>query len=193
MHYEQKKMIKKLSVNDLPDIEIIKKIKHEHNTNLFSILYFRYSSKVYEKCNSLLKDPELAQEFVQDIFCKVFEKLSEFRGESNFSTWLYSITYNHCIEYLRVKKKMNYPDWNSSHELPDVIDEIDEKVINSDRLMQIMDQIHPEEKALLTMHYIDNFPIAYIQTALKISESATKMRLKRARERVAYLYSQKYK
>ena len=186
-------MINKLSVNDLPDIEIIKKIKHEHNTNLFGILYVRYSGKVFEKCNSLLKDPVLAQEFVQDIFCKVFEKLSDFRGESNFSTWLYSITYNHCIEYLRVKKKMNYPDWNSSHELPDVIDEIDEKEISSDRLMQIMDMIHPEEKALLTMHYMENFPIAYIQTALKISESATKMRLKRARERVAYLYSQKYK
>ena len=186
-------MINKLSVNDLPDIEIIKKIKHEHNTNLFGILYIRYSTKVFEKCNSLLKDPVMAQEFVQDIFCKVFEKLIDFRGESNFSTWLYSITYNHCIEYLRVKKKMNYPDWNSSHELPDVIDEIDDKEINSDRLMGILDQIHPEEKALLTMHYIDNFPIAYIQTALKISESATKMRLKRARERVAYIYSQKYK
>jgi len=88
---------------------------------------------------------------------------------------------------------MNYPDWNSSHELPDLIDEIDEKEISSDKLMQIMDMIHPEEKALLTMHYIDNFPIAFIQTALKISESATKMRLKRARERVAYLYTQKYK
>ena len=185
-------MINKLSVNDLPDVEIIKKIKHEHNTNLFGILYIRYSSKVFEKCNSLLKDPVLAQEFVQDIFCKVFEKLSDFRGESNFSTWLYSITYNHCIEYLRVKKKMNYPDWNSQHELPDVIDELNEKEINSERLMKILEMIHPEEKALLTMHYIDNVPIAYIQTALKISESATKMRLKRARDRVAFLYKEQY-
>jgi RNA polymerase sigma factor (sigma-70 family) len=186
-------MVKKLSVNDLPDKEIIRKIKYEHDTNLFGILYSRYSSKVFDKCNSMLKDPSQAEEFVQDIFCKVFEKLSDFRGESNFSTWLYAITYNHCIEYMRVKKKMNYPDWNSQHELPDVIDEINEKEINSDRLMKILDQIHPEEKALLTMHYIDNLPISYIQTALKISESATKMRLKRARERVAFLYSKEFK
>ena len=137
-------MINRLSVNDLPDVEIIRKIKHEHNTNLFGILYTRYSTKVFEKCNSLLKDPVMAQEFVQDIFCKVFEKLNDFRGESNFSTWLYSITYNHCIEYLRVKKKMNYPDWNSSNELPDVIDEIDDKVINSDRLMQIMEKMNKD-------------------------------------------------
>lgn len=185
-------MVKKLAVSDLPDKEIIRKIKYEHDTNLFGILYSRYSSKVFDKCNSMLKDPSQAEEFVQDIFCKVFEKLSDFRGESNFSTWLYAITYNHCIEYLRVKKKMNYPDWNSQHELPDVIDEINEKEINSERLMKILDQIHPEEKALLTMHYIDNLPIAYIQTALKISESATKMRLKRARERVAFLYSKEF-
>ena len=84
---------------------------------------------------------------------------------------------------------MNYPDWNSQHELPDVIDEINEKELNSETVMKILEQIHPEEKALLTMHYIDNLPISYIQTALKISESATKMRLKRARDRVAFLYS----
>jgi RNA polymerase sigma-70 factor (ECF subfamily) len=88
---------------------------------------------------------------------------------------------------------MNYPDWNVSHDMPDVIDELNTKEINSDRLMKILEEIHPEEKALLTMHYIDNMPITYIQTALKISESATKMRLKRARDRVAFLYKEKYK
>ncbi len=182
----------KNSVKDYSDKEIIRLIKQEHNTNLFEVLYKRYSDKVYDKCYSLLKDKTLAQEFVQDIFCKVFERLTDFRGEANFSTWLYAITYNNCIEYLRTKKKMNYPDWNSSHELPDVIDELNEKEINSERLMKILEFIHPEEKALLTMHYIDNVPIAYIQTALKISESATKMRLKRARDRVAFLYKEHY-
>ena len=40
--------------------------------------------------------------------------------------------------------------------------------------MKILEEIHPRKKALLTMHYIDNMPITYIQTALKISESAQK-------------------
>jgi len=186
-------MAKKTSAIDLSDKEIIRKIKQDHNTNLFEILYNRYSGKVFDKCNSLLKDQSLAQEFVQDIFCRVFERLADFRGESNFSTWLYAITYNNCIEYLRTKKKMNYPDWNVAHEMPDMIDELNEKEINSDRLMKILEMIHPEEKALLTMHYIDNMPITYIQTALKISESAAKMRLKRARDRVAFLYREQYK
>lgn len=88
---------------------------------------------------------------------------------------------------------MNYPDWNVQNEMPDMIDELNEKEINSERLMKILELIHPEEKALLTMHYIDNMPITYIQTALKISESAAKMRLKRARDRVAFLYRQQFK
>jgi RNA polymerase sigma-70 factor (ECF subfamily) len=88
---------------------------------------------------------------------------------------------------------MNYPDWNVSHEMPDMIDELNEKEINSERLMKILELIHPEEKALLIMHYIDNMPITYIQTALKISESAAKMRLKRARDRVAFLYREQFK
>src|SRR5512138_836395 len=102
-------MAPKTSAKSLSDKEIIRRIKQDHNTNLFEILYNRYSQKVFDKCNSLLKDQLLAQEFVQDIFCRVFERLSDFRGESNFSTWLYAITYNNCIEYLRTKKKMNYP------------------------------------------------------------------------------------
>ena len=122
----------KKSEEELSDKKIIRKIKQDHDTNLFEILYTRYSSKVFDKCYSLLKDQSLAQEFVQDIFCRVFERLADFRGEANFSTWLYAITYNNCIEYLRTKKKMNYPDWNVSHDMPDVIDELNTKEINSD-------------------------------------------------------------
>lgn len=158
------------------------------------MLYERYHSKVLDKCYSLLKDKSLANEFVQDIFSKVFEKLESFRGISSFSSWLYAITYNHCIEYLRVKKKLHYPDWNRNSILPEIIDEEAEDLtgIRLERLMKILDIIHPEEKALLLMKYKDNLSVRLIQSALKISESAVKMRLKRAKARVLYLYKKLY-
>jgi RNA polymerase sigma factor (sigma-70 family) len=158
------------------------------------LLYDRYHSKVLDKCYSLLKDKSLANEFVQDIFSKVFEKLESFRGISSFSSWLYAITYNHCIEYLRIKKKLHYPDWNRNSILPEIIDEETEDFtgIRLERLMKILDIIHPEEKALLLMKYKDNLSVRLIQSALKISESAVKMRLKRAKARVFYLYKKLY-
>lgn len=173
---------------------IVSQIVRLKQPDLYEILYQRYHNKVYDKCYSLLKDKKLAEEFVHDIFSKVFEKLDGFKGISSFSSWLYAITYNHCIEYLRIKKKIHYPDWNRQNELPEIIDEQEESFtdIRYERLKTILDMIHPEEKALLLMKYKDNISIKLIESALKISESAAKMRIKRAKARVIYLYNKLY-
>lgn len=180
----------------LNDEEIINEIKITHDTSLFGLLYEKYSPKVTDKCYSILKDAELAEELTQDIFFKVFEKLADFKGASSFSTWLYAITYNHCIEYLRNKKKLSYPEWNSSQPIPDVVEDLNEgdvfPEIKYSRLMEIFEKIHPEEKALLLMRYLEDMPTIYIQEALKVSESAAKMRIKRAKSRVIHLYNEMY-
>lgn len=187
---------KKKHISHLTDEEILNQIKNNHDTSLFGLLYEKYSSKVTDKCYSILKDSVLAEEFTQEIFFKVFEKLSDFKGNSSFSTWLYAITYNHCIEYLRNKKKLSYPEWNQSQPIPDVVDDLNEHdvfpEIKYSRLMDIFEKIHPEEKALLLMRYQDDMPTIYIQEALKVSESAAKMRIKRAKARVIYLYKELY-
>jgi len=64
--------------------------------------------------------------------------------------------------------------------------------INYDDLLVILDLVHPEEKALLIMKYQDNISLKQISESLRISEDAAKMRLKRARTRVLYLYKKKF-
>jgi RNA polymerase sigma factor (sigma-70 family) len=182
------------TLKSLSDEEIILKIINDNETNYYEIIYKRYRKKVLDKCFSILKNHSLAVDLTEDIFSKTFEKLKTFKKISSFSSWLYSITYNHCIDYLRYKKKLHYPNWNREHEIPEIIDESDENLneINYDNLLVIMDLIHPEEKALLLMKYQDNLSLKQISESLRISEDAAKMRLKRARTRVLYLYKKKY-
>ncbi len=178
----------------LSDEDVIRNIL-QGKKDQFEILYSRYNRKVLDKCYSILKDRNLALEVEQEIFSKVYEKLSGYKGMASFSSWLYAITYNHCIEYLRHRKKLNYPEWNRSHDLPELIDEIyetDLAGIRYERLMKIMELIHPEEKALLLMKYQDNIPLKLIMSTFRISESAAKMRIKRAKARVMYLYKSMY-
>ena len=179
----------------LNDEEIISKIRIEKKSELFQVLYGKYFSKVNDKCYSLLKNKELARETAQDIFAKVYENIDSFKGKSSFSSWLYSITYNYCIDYLRHKKKLHYPDWNRDNEIPEIIDESEELTneISYERLLEMLDQLHAEEKALLMMKYNDNISIKNIAEALRVSESAAKMRIKRAKARLVFLYKQKYK
>ncbi|MEQ9221345.1 MAG: RNA polymerase sigma factor [Cyclobacteriaceae bacterium] len=178
----------------LTDEEIIRELTKSDNKSLYDLLYRRYHRKVLDKCFSFVRDRRLAEELTEDVFSKTYEKLTSFKQQSKFSSWLYAITYNHCIDYLREKKKINYPEWNNQNEIPEIIDETEPQLsaINYENLLDILELIHPEEKALLMMKYLDDLSIKDISRALRISENAAKMRLKRARTRVFYLYSDKF-
>ncbi len=181
-------------VNKLKDEEIIKRIIQDQNPELFGILHRRYYKKVVDKSFSFIKDRALAEEFANDILSKAFEKLKGFKGNSSFSSWLFSITYNHCIDYMRLKKKLHYPDWNRDNVIPEIIDETEEdlSVTSYDDLLRILEMIHPEEKALILMKYHDGISLREMGETLRISEDAVKMRLKRARTRVIYLRKQEF-
>lgn len=188
-------MASKTKYKQKSDEEIVLLLINSGNQELFEILYLRYFRKVRDKCFSFLKDTKLSEEFANDILTKAYEKIKGFKGNSSFSSWLYSITYNYCIDYLRIKKKLHYPDWNSNNEIPEIIDEseTDFEEASYENLLEIFELIHPEEKVLLLMKYQDNLPIKSIAKTLRISEDAVKMRLKRARSRVIYMYNQKFK
>lgn len=187
-------MNRSLKHSDLTDEQIIEKIIAEHNNELYEILYDRYFDKVRDKCYSFLKNKTAAEEFASDILSKAFEKLSGFKGKSSFSSWLYSISYNFIIDFLRKKKQLHYPNWNQENDIPEIIDETDADFseINYENLLKTFELIHPEEKALLLMKYQDLLSLKEIAGSLSISEDAVKMRLKRARARVVYLYFEKY-
>ena len=176
---------------EISDEEIVRRIRKGKETELYSILYKRYYQKVLDKCYSLTHSRELAEELTGDILSKTYERLDSYKGNSSFSSWLYSVTYNHCIDWLREKKKLHYPEWNSSNDLPEIIDETydEEQDISYDRLISLLDHLHTEEKALIMMRYFDEMPLNQIAEALRVTESAAKMRLKRAKTRLLFLYN----
>lgn len=184
-------MSKEIKDLELDDASLVSKLIATNNTHLFAILYDRYADKVYNKCLSFSLSAEEAQDLTHDIFIKLFLKLRTFRGESKFSTWLYSFTYNFCLNYIqRDKKKKQERFINLDHEnYSDV--EISDDVIfqmKTDMLMLSLNKIDPGDKAILLMKYQDDFSIAEIQEGLGLGKSAVKMRLKRAKERLVNTY-----
>jgi RNA polymerase sigma-70 factor, ECF subfamily len=69
----------------------------------FHMLYTKYSRKVYRFCLRFLGDESQAQDAFQETFIKVFENRSQFRGE-NFSSWLFAIARNTCLNVIRTQK-----------------------------------------------------------------------------------------
>ncbi len=186
------------NINKLPDEELVKVIVKTNNTLLFEILYDRYATLVYNKCFGFAKDADEAKDLTQDVFLKLFVKLASFKGKSKFSTWLYAFTYNHCVNYVTrntakkfEKKSVDYKDIeNLSYYEEDDTSFLDMKV---DKLKIALELISPEEKMILLLKYQDFLSIKDIESVLGIGESAVKMRLKRAKDKLKTVYTNNLK
>ena len=182
--------------NHLNDEELVYKIVATNNTHLFAVLYDRYAAVVYNKCYGFSKNKEEAQDLTHDVFIRLFIKLRTFKGKSKFSTWLYSFTYNFCVNYVQRdahKKKEHKTIIKDDIKEVDGFDEIDDATLfelKSDKLAKAMAIIDPNDKMILLMKYQDEFSIKEISEVLEIGESAVKMRLKRAKEKVVKVYNE---
>ncbi|MCF8378297.1 MAG: RNA polymerase sigma factor [Bacteroidales bacterium] len=178
------------------DKELIRLIVIENKGKYRDHLYNRYKDKVYRRCYSYLRNESLAREFVQDIFVKVFNKLDGFTQSSSFSTWLYTITINYCIDYSRRKSKHSIIEYMTSDSLPDVIDDLipedEENDSLFERFQNTLLDLPENYRVIIELKYLQNKKIKEIQKTLNLSESNTKMRIKRAKEALLLKFNQKY-
>lgn len=186
-----------MSSNDiakLSDEDLVRIIVEKNDTHLFAILYDRYAGVIYNKCYGFSKSKEEAQDLTHDVFIRLFVKLRSFKGKSKFSTWLYSFTYNFCVNYVQrnKEKKKEKVTVVTDQIKDDEVDEIDDSELfelKSDKLSKALEIIPVSEKMILLMKYQDDMSIKEISGLLEIGESAVKMRLKRAKEKVVKTYN----
>lgn len=178
----------------LTDEEVIQKYMTTRNCDLFDILYDRYADKVFAKCISMLESTAKAEDATQEVFLKVLLNISKFKGNSRFSTWLYSITYNLCIDYIRKIKKQRFVTTDVEIE-DEPIEEVSDKQlleIKIDRLDKVMKMANEQDRAILMMKYTDEMSIKEMAAVLNKSESAVKMNILRAKHRLNKIYKSLY-
>lgn len=192
-------VIKPTEVNTIElkitDEELVFEIVRTNNTELFATLYDRFSSVVYNKCYGFSKSKEEAEDLMHDVFVRLFVKLKTFRGNSKFSTWLYSFTYNFCVNYVQrnshKKKEKVTIVTDQIKENNDSFEEIEDAnllELKSAKLAKALSLIDPSDKMILLMKYQDDKSIKEIKEVLNIGESAVKMRVKRAKAKVVKVY-----
>lgn len=180
------------SIDKITDEELVQEIIKSNDTHLFGLLYDRYVTIVYNKCLSFISSKEDAQDLTHDIFVKLFVKLKTFKGDSKFSTWIYAFTYNHCINHLQREIKSHKNTFSMEDDIEDqFLEEVDDAQIfemKTEKLFASLQQIKPEEKALLLMKYQDDLSIKEIANLNNLGESAVKMRLNRAKSNLLLIY-----
>lgn len=185
----------KTSFKDLSDEELVALIKDTNEQTVHrqcqEELYERYASKVFNKCLGIVRNKEDAKDLTHDIMVKILLKIKLFRGDSPLFGWIYAITYNHCLSWLKKKNKMSMQDFETvSRELAEDNYELNHKKLKEAKLetiQKLMHQLNEADRAILLMRYQDGLSINDISQILQLGESAVKMRLKRSRDRLSDL------
>lgn len=143
-------------------------------------LYKTLSSKMMGVCMRYAKDTNEAEDVLQMGFIKVFQKVSEFRGEGSFEGWIRRIMVNTAIEsYRKNLRTLNVVDIDEVHDQPQSTFYM--SGLEMKDLLKLVQQLSNGYRLVFNMYVIEGFSHKEIATKLGISEGASKSQLSRAR------------
>jgi RNA polymerase sigma-70 factor (ECF subfamily) len=179
---------------NLSDQALVEKIR-AGDYQAFEFLVTRYESKVYRLAIRMLRNPQDAEDALQETFMQVFRGLAGFEGRSKFSTWLFRLATNVCLMRIRHRetepsKLLPLEDYlpkleeGDSPQMMDWADRPEDALLSKEsreKMMEALDKLPPEYRAVFILRDIEGFSNAETGESLGISVAAVKSRLHRAR------------
>jgi RNA polymerase sigma-70 factor (ECF subfamily) len=144
----------------------------------FNHLVLRYQEKVYWVARRFVNDHDSADDITQEVFCKVYESLKDFRGESSLYTWLYRITVNISLNSLRRQKVREF------FRIDEIFEVKDEDAVAPDEALERQEQkalieeaiarLPEKQKSVFVLRYYEELPYEEISKTLKTSVGGLK-------------------
>jgi RNA polymerase sigma-70 factor (ECF subfamily) len=172
---------------DTEDLECIAAVR-AGSREAFAMLVSKYQTRVRTFCYNVLLDRTSAEDAAQEVFLKVFYRLDGFRGDAQFSTWLYRIAVNHCRDILRKGKRNRAASWDQM--APGKQDAVSlrseqcstEHTFESrDLVTKIFAHLSPEYREVLCLRDVQDLSYEQIARTLNCTLDTVKGRIKRAR------------
>lgn len=159
----------------------------------FAQLVEANQNKIYSLAYRMTANPEDAQDLAQEAFLRAWRALPSFQRESSFSTWLYRLTSNLCIDFLRREKRrrsvaavtsLDDEESNAPTEVPDhrfrPETELERKELRS-AVGQALLKLSDEHRQILILRELDGLSYSEIAEHLELEEGTVKSRIARAR------------
>jgi RNA polymerase sigma factor (sigma-70 family) len=172
------------------DFQLVLKAK-EGSQKAYADLMQRYKDSIYFMSLKMVNNKEDAMDITVETFAKAFEKLDKYQPEYAFSTWLFRVATNNCIDFLR-KKKLN------TVSIDNMIDDDDDRPMQiksdtlnpeessikkqqSEELKLLIESLPPRYRNLLTLRYFDELSYEEIAQQLDLPLGTVKAQLFRAK------------
>lgn len=173
------------------DLALVERCKRElpHQHKAFEQLITAYTDMIYTLCYRMTGNATDAEDLLQEILTKLFLNIGKFDGRSAFSSWLYRVAYNHCLNFLSQRRT----EYTTTETLPDgdvILDASTHVTWQDERTQAVLESIDPSSSSLLVMKYVMDLDIKEISDILQVGLSATKMRLARARDEFKRMFQE---
>ncbi|MBN1348990.1 RNA polymerase sigma factor [candidate division KSB1 bacterium] len=171
-------------------------IQKEKQPLSFPQLVDDYKDMIYRVCLRLLKNQQDAEDIAQDAFIKAFNHLSEFRAESDVSTWLYRIAVNLSLNHLRRRKRQrwlflefNDSDENASYaDLPSPDSQQPDNIYERNEMQRLLnraiDSLPESQRAPFILHKLEGLTNQKIAEIMNSSVSSVESRIHRAKRKI---------
>ena len=185
--------------------EFIEGLKNQH-ANAYGKLLDDYQQKVFATCISFVPNKEDAEDIAQEVFVEIFNSINKFNGHSKLSTWIFRITTNKCLEFIRkrnTKKRfaflqtitgneppMDKTSYFTEMNHPGIILENKEK---SETLFFAINQLPDAQKVVFTLHKVDGKSYEEISDITEKSVSSIESLMFRAKKNLQKLLENFYK
>ncbi|MEE9414868.1 MAG: RNA polymerase sigma factor [Acidimicrobiales bacterium] len=174
---------------DDPSDDALVDLARAGDQEAFEELVRRTYTDTYALALKLTGDPEDARDVAQDVYLRAFKALRRFRGEAKFSTWLYRITANCAATQLGRRKRHLHDDLEANREVADLHPDRDPELrvdasMLRDRVEHALSRLPDRLRAVVVLREMYDLTHEAIATELGITETAAKVRLHRARQKL---------
>ena len=195
---EKEKSLSHLSEKAQKDYELVLRATKKKDQQAFSDLMDKYKDSIYYMLLKMVNNNDDAEDLTLEAFGKAFNRLNQYTPNFAFSTWLFKIATNNCIDFLRKKKKnvMSIDNRVSNNEGEEYMFEIKsdgmtpEQIAMNEQKIQLMRQyvkkLKPRYEILVEMRYFKEMSYEEISIELNLPLGTVKAQLFRARE---FLYN----
>lgn len=179
-------------MTDLKERDLIRRAK-QGDMLAFEELILKHEKIVYNLAFRMMNHSEDAKDISQEVFLKAYRSLSNFDERSAFSTWLYRITHNTCIDEMRKRKgKQSYSleeeleneEGSMQRQIADEGDTPEESLLREEQkseILQALDMLSEEHKAAIILRDVKGLSYEEIAEILNLSLGTVKSRISRAR------------
>ena len=177
----------------MKDKELINELKNG-NANAFKVLVEEYQNKVINICFGFVHNREDAEDITQEVFIEVYNSISHFRGDSKLSTWLYRISVNKSLDFIRRKnRKKRFARFQNLLGFERTIEEVQESklsnphtILENKETIQILNEtvetLPQNQKIAFTLSKYEGFKNKEIAEVMKTSLSSVESLMHRAKK-----------